>query len=87
MCPSNAMYMPHMPVTSCADQATKLYQCISFILTKFNRKLDQEHWYTYILHYWHMPLNKYAYYIAHICFIALMLYSTCRPHTSSSYEN
>ena len=32
-------------------------------------------------HFWHMPLNKYAFTYVHA--IALILYSTCRPHITA----
>ena len=37
---------------------------IHLIWTQCNKKCDQEHWYTYISHYRHMPLNKYIFHIA-----------------------
>ena len=38
-----------------------------------NNNMDQEHWYTYISHYWHMPWNKYACHTAHICPTSFLL--------------
>ena len=32
----------------------------SGIETHCNQHCDQEHWYTYISHYWQMPLDKYT---------------------------
>ena len=25
------------------------------------------HWYTYISHYWHIPMKKYTYHSSHVC--------------------
>ena len=35
-------------------------QDIHFIWTQCNQLCDQEHWYTYIWHNWHMPLIKFV---------------------------
>ena len=35
--------------------------------THHNQKCLHRHWYTYISHYWHMSLNKYASHIAQEC--------------------
>ena len=66
----NATYIPSI---SCTDETTEsvciphvnLYCCYQYC--------DQEHWYTYISQYWHMPLKKYAYHIAYIYPTALHL--------------
>ena len=60
------IYMPDMPITSCADMRL-LCQYIYLILILCNQQCCQEYYYTYISHYWHMPLNKYAFHITHIC--------------------
>ena len=58
----------------------KLFQYLCLIWTYFNQKCEKEHLYTYISHYWHMPLNKYTSHITHRCPTALLLWSTYRPH-------
>ena len=55
ICPSNATYMSHVPISSCTHET----MLSAYIWTQYNQHRDQEHWYTYILHYCHMPLNKY----------------------------
>ena len=77
ICSSNITYKPHVPISSCAHM-TQLCQYIYLILTQLNQQCDQEHRYTYMSHYWHMPLNKYACDIVHICPTALILWPTCR---------
>ena len=59
-CHSNTTYILHMQISSLTDIRHPC-QC------------NQEHLYTYILHYWYMPLNKYACHIAYICPTALLL--------------
>ena len=63
----NAKYMPgrnmplkcHMLYISCADMR-QLWQCIYFMYINYNQQCEQDHYYTYISHYWHINLNKYA---------------------------
>ena len=43
---------------------------------------DQEYYYAYISHYWHIPLKKYACHSANICTIALPLYCAYIHHIS-----
>ena len=43
------------------------------IWTNCNQQCNQEHCYTYISHYWHKPLKKYACNSAHVCPTALLL--------------
>ena len=75
-----ASQMPHMPISAYADMR-QLCQCIYLILTQCNHQCDYKYWYTYISHYWHMPLNMYACHIAYVCPTALLLWSTYRPNT------
>ena len=50
ICPSNATYMQHMPISSCVD-IRQLCQYINLIWTHCNQHCHHNHWYTYILHY------------------------------------
>ena len=59
ICPCNATYMLHMPISSCAD-IRQLCQYIYLISAYQNQKCHHKHWFTYISYYWHMTLNKYA---------------------------
>ena len=59
ICSSNATYKPHIPISSCAH-VRHLCQYTCLIWTHCNQQCEQEHWYTYLSHYWHMPQNKYA---------------------------
>ena len=81
ICPSNATYKTHMPISSCVHM-TQLCQYIYLIWTKSNQQCDQEHWYTYISNYWHMSLNIYVSHMTHICPTALLLWSIYRPHST-----
>ena len=74
--------VPHMPITSCAGMR-ELCPHIYLIWTPWNEQCDQEHWYTCIPHYCHMPLNKCASNITNICPVALLLLSTYRPHITA----
>ena len=67
-----APQMPHMPFSSCAD-TRELYQNICLIWPHCNQQCDNEHWYTWISHCWHMPLYMYAFHITQICFTALIM--------------
>ena len=53
--PSNATYMQHMKISPCEDMRQ---QCkyMYIIWVHCNQQCDQIHYYTYISHYWHMPL-------------------------------
>ena len=83
ICPSDAIYISNMPITSCAHRR-QLCQYIDLILTQCNQLCEQEHWYTYISHYWHMPLNTvYACHIVHICPTTLLLWSSYKPHITA----
>ena len=74
ICPSNPKYKPLMLICSHAHMRQLCqYICITWI--QCNQQCDWEQWYTYISHYWHMTLNKYAFKIAHICPTALLLWS------------
>ena len=70
---------PHMLITSCAHMR-QLCKYIYLIQTEHNEKCDHDHQYTFISHFWHMPLNKYACDIAHTCPTALQLWSKYRLH-------
>ena len=58
--------MPHMKISLCTD-IRQVCQYICLIWTDYNQQCDKEHWHTYISHYWHIPLNKCACHITHIC--------------------
>ena len=62
-----ATHIPHMPITSCED----IWQLCQHIWTHCNQQFDHKH--SYISHYWHMPMSKYACHIADICPTELML--------------
>ena len=76
----NDMYVPNLSHTCTLRH---LYQYICLIWTQCNQQCDQEHSYTYITYYWHMPLNKYASHITHSCPTALLLYTTYRHHITT----
>ena len=78
-CPSNATYKLQMAITSCPHM-TLLCQYICLIWIHCNQQCEQELWYTFILHHWHMPLNKYAYHTVHMCSTTLLLQSTYIYH-------
>ena len=75
-------YIPYMKISSCAD-IKQLCQYIYFIWTHFEEQCDQKHWYTFISHYCHMSLNKYACHIAYVCPAACLLYYTYRPNITA----
>ena len=54
------------------------YVSICFMWTYCNQQSDQEQLYIH-LHYWCIPLNKYAHHITHIFPTACLLWSTYRP--------
>ena len=57
LCPSNATYKQHMPISSCAHMRQQChYICI--ICAHCNQLCGQEDWYAYISYYWHIPLNN-----------------------------
>ena len=79
ICPSNVTYKPYMPITS-HTHIRQLCQYICFIWVKCDQwQCDQEHWYTYISHYWHISQNKYACQFVTICSPALLLYFHADP--------
>ena len=78
ICPLNAI---HVPISSL--HMRQLCQYICLIWTHCNPQCEQEHWYICISNYLHMPLNKYAYHIAHTCSTELKLWSTYRPHITA----
>ena len=43
----------HMKISP-AEGMRKLCQYIYLLSTHYNQQCDQEYWYTYILHYWHI---------------------------------
>ena len=79
ICLSNATYMS---ITSYAD-IRQLCQYICLISTQCNQQCDQKHRYTYISHYWNMPLNIYVCHITHVCTTSLVLYSICRSNITA----
>ena len=60
------------------ETTISIYICL--ISTKWNQQCDQEHWYTYALHYWHMPPKYMPAKFAHIsplhCYYSLYIDST-----------
>ena len=58
--PPNATYMPLMQISSCTDMS-QISQYICIVWTQSNQQCDQEHWYTFISHYWHMPATLCTY--------------------------
>ena len=63
-----------------------LHQHLYLIWTQCNQYSDQEHWYTYISHYWYMPMTKYAFHNAHTCSTAHLLYSRYRPLITAHFH-
>ena len=58
----------HMFISMYVSRYVRVYAIVfPCIWTQCNQQHDQEHWYTYISHYWHMPLNKYVCHTAHVC--------------------
>ena len=51
----------------------QLCQYICLKWTHCSHQCDQKHCHTYILHYWHISLNRYTHHIAHICATACLL--------------
>ena len=72
VCASNiyAPQMPHMQISICADMS-QLCQYIGLIAAKCNQQCDQDHWYTHISHYWHMPMNTHIIYVPLQCYCSL----------------
>ena len=89
ICPSNAIFMTYMAISSCAD-IRQLCQYIYFISMQQNQKHHHKYWHTYLSHYWNMSPNKYACHKTLLCYIALIMYSTCIPnittHTSEKQQ-
>ena len=52
------MVLTYVLVSSCTH-VRQLFQYICLISTQCNQKNDQDHWYKYISHYWHMPPKTY----------------------------
>ena len=80
ICDTNkySFQVPHMQINSSAHiRQSSQYKCL--IWTHWNQQWDQECWYTYTAHYWHVPLNKYGFHITHTCFTALLQLSTYDP--------
>ena len=81
ICPSNVTYKPQVPISSC----TYIRQYVSIYTSSYEpnainnvtRNTD-----IHVLHYWHMPLNKYACDTITITTTTLLLWSTYRPHDS-----
>ena len=78
-----ASQMPHLSHT-CKLLHTHIQDNYVSIDTSYeltaHQQCDQDHWYIYISHYWHLPLKKYACDIVHMGTTALLLYSTYRPY-------
>ena len=79
ICPSNTIYMPYMQISLYAEMR-QLCWYIYFTWIYCNQQCNHMNWYTYISNYWHMPLNKYAWHMTHVCPTALIMLSTCWPH-------
>ena len=45
-----------------------------------NQQCDQQDCYTYIPHYWHIPLNKYDCQNGYVCYTARLMQSTQTSH-------
>ena len=59
-CPLNVTYMLHMEVSPFED-TRQLCQFIYLTWTQCNHQCEQKPCYTYLSHYWHVPLIKYYY--------------------------
>ena len=73
--------MTHMLITSCADMNKHIYICL--IWTHCNQQYHPKHLYTYLSHYWHIPLNKYACHITQVCATVVITMCTCRSHIAA----
>ena len=62
----NAIYNPHRPIRFCRDMR-ELYQYVCLIWNQCSQQCHNKHWYTYISHYWPMPLSKYACHVLYVC--------------------
>ena len=80
ICSSNtyALEMPHLPITSCVAMR-QLCRYIHPIWCQCDEQCDQEYWYTFITHYWHMHLNKFTHHIAHVS-LPHLLWFAYRTH-------
>ena len=78
---ANNKYVPQMPQI-CHMCTWDNCQYIYPIWTQCNQQCHNKHWYTYISHYWHIPLSLYAYHITYISTTAL-LQSTYTLHTTA----
>ena len=70
--PSNAIYMPHMPITSCANMG-QLRQYIYPLWAHCNQQCDQVHWYT-------LHSTSLVYALEQIC----LPHWTCMFHCTST---
>ena len=59
------------------------YIRMCLIWTHCNQLCDHKHWYTYITHYWHLPVNKYVCHTAYMSPTTLLLYFTYRSNTTA----
>ena len=66
VCSLKATCMPHMPITSCVYMR-QLCPYMFLIWAHCNQQCYHKHWYWYMSHHWHMPLNKYTCHIKHVC--------------------
>ena len=81
---SEKMVYPQLPYSLCSFATCTYETTMSVYMPHMNlmqsKICDQEHRYTHISHYWHMPLNKYASHITHVCPTVFLLWSTYIPH-------
>ena len=70
-CLSDVTYMPHMLISSCLHMRL-LCQYVCLPWTHCNQQYQQELWYTYILHYWHMPPKQIC--MTHYIFVPMHCY-------------
>ena len=82
MCPQNATYMPHIQISTCVD-IRQLCHYIYLLCTHCNQLWHHKHCYTYISHYWHMPLNIYSCHIRHVFSTVLVI---CSLHVDPTVQ-
>ena len=83
ICVSNK-YAPQMSYIchKCQLHHGQIWNSYVHICTSYEL-IARKSMYTCIPHYWHMPLNKYAYHITDVCPTALLLLSPYRPHITA----
>ena len=82
------MLLPYLGQQICPSNATYICLLLHVHISNNNMSslqsiIEQKHWYTYISHYWHTPLNKNVCCITYLCPTGLTLLSTCRPHITT----